>query len=286
MRFTAIDFETANSQRSSVCALGIARVRDGNVVFRRSWLVRPQPFRFDPWNVYIHGITADAVESAPEFDVLWNSIREVLSDEIVVAHNASFDFSALRAALDVFGLGYPSLSYLCSLLIARRVWPQFASYRLDVLASSFGISFKHHDAEEDAAAAAELLIRAGNELKADSVERLASLCEVTPGVLFPGGYSPCTGERTAGNHHIDISHLAIKPTALLGKRIVFTETLAHYTRAEAAKVVEFAGGSVMTSVSKKTDYVVAGADPGSKIDKARELGVQVIDEDALNDLLG
>ena len=75
-------------------------------------------------------------------------------------------------------------------------------------------------------------------------------------------------------------------TKLAGKTFVLTGTLAHFTRDEAKKMIEDAGGKVTGSVSKKTDYVVAGADAGSKLDKAREIGVAVIDEKGLNHLLG
>jgi DNA ligase (NAD+) len=75
-------------------------------------------------------------------------------------------------------------------------------------------------------------------------------------------------------------------TKLAGKTFVLTGTLARYTRDEAKKMIEDAGGKVTGSVSKKTDYVVAGADAGSKLDKAKELGVTVIDEQAMKELLG
>src|SRR6266487_1227090 len=74
-------------------------------------------------------------------------------------------------------------------------------------------------------------------------------------------------------------------TKLAGKTFVLTGTLAHYTRDEAKKMIEDAGGKVTGSVSKKTDYVVAGADAGSKLDKAKELGVKVIDEKGMAELL-
>jgi DNA ligase (NAD+) len=74
-------------------------------------------------------------------------------------------------------------------------------------------------------------------------------------------------------------------TKLAGKTFVLTGTLPNLTRDEAKKMIEDAGGKVTGSVSKKTDYVVAGADAGSKLDKAKELGVSVIDENGMQALL-
>jgi DNA ligase (NAD+) len=73
---------------------------------------------------------------------------------------------------------------------------------------------------------------------------------------------------------------------LAGKQFVLTGTLPRYSRDEAKSMIEEAGGRVIGSVSKKTDYVVVGADPGSKLEKARSLGVKTIDEDGLVRLLG
>jgi DNA ligase (NAD+) len=77
----------------------------------------------------------------------------------------------------------------------------------------------------------------------------------------------------------------IRGTTLAGKTFVITGTLANYSRDAAKKLIEDAGGKVSGSVSKKTDYVIAGEDPGSKIEKARELGVKVIGEDELQKLV-
>jgi DNA ligase (NAD+) len=74
-------------------------------------------------------------------------------------------------------------------------------------------------------------------------------------------------------------------TKLTGKTFVLTGTLAHFTRDEAKKMIEDAGGKVTGSVSKKTDYVVAGADAGSKLDKANQLGLKVIDEKEMETLV-
>jgi DNA ligase (NAD+) len=73
---------------------------------------------------------------------------------------------------------------------------------------------------------------------------------------------------------------------LVGKTLVLTGTLPNLTRPEATARIEAAGGKVTGSVSKKTDYVVAGDDPGTKLTKAQDLGTEVLDEDGLLALLG
>jgi DNA ligase (NAD+) len=74
-------------------------------------------------------------------------------------------------------------------------------------------------------------------------------------------------------------------TKVAGKNFVLTGMLQNLSRDEAKKMIEDQGGKVSGSVSKKTDYVVAGSDPGSKLDKAKELSVAVIDEDQLRALV-
>jgi DNA ligase (NAD+) len=73
---------------------------------------------------------------------------------------------------------------------------------------------------------------------------------------------------------------------LAGKQFVLTGTLPNYSRDQAKQMIEEAGGRVTGSVSKKTDYVVVGADAGSKLEKARALGVKTVEEAELLRLLG
>jgi DNA ligase (NAD+) len=77
-----------------------------------------------------------------------------------------------------------------------------------------------------------------------------------------------------------------KEGRLAGKQFVLTGTLPHYTRDEARKMIEEGGGRVTGSVSKKTDYVVAGGEAGSKLDRAKSLGVTILDETEWLKLLG
>jgi DNA ligase (NAD+) len=71
-----------------------------------------------------------------------------------------------------------------------------------------------------------------------------------------------------------------------GKTFVLTGTLPNLSRDNARALIEAAGGKVSSAVSKKTDFVLAGEEAGSKLERARELGVRVIDEDEFNRMLG
>jgi DNA ligase (NAD+) len=78
----------------------------------------------------------------------------------------------------------------------------------------------------------------------------------------------------------------VKSDKFAGKSFVFTGGLANRSRQEAGEIVQQHGGKVSGSVSKKTDYVVVGTDPGSKYDKAKELGVTILSEPEFEKLLG
>ena len=102
-----------------------------------------------------------------------------------------------------------------------------------------------------------------------------------------GNLQLCERLRAAGvRTEIERKGPAISDERFAGKQFVLTGKLETLSRDEARALIELRGGRVTSSVSKKTDYVVAGEDAGSKLDKAQELGLNVIDETGLKSLLG
>ncbi len=130
-----------------------------------------------------------------------------------------------------------------------------------------------------------------DKLMAASVEELTEVNEVGPRVAAsvreffdePRNHKLVERLRQAGLQFKGLAKL--RGTQLAGKTFVITGTLPNYSRDEAKALIEDAGGKTSGSVSKKTDYVLAGAEAGSKLDKAKELGVTVIDETQLLKLI-
>jgi DNA polymerase-3 subunit epsilon len=187
LNFTAIDFETANSSAASACSVGLVKVRDGVVVDRAAWFIRP-PAGFDhfnEWNTRIHGIMAPDVAGA----LLWSEqlpdLVAFADDDILVAHNAGFDMGVIAAACRASFIDIPDVRYLCSLQVARKTY-SLESYRLPMAAMAAGFEdFAHHDALADSEACAAIIVHAAHRHDASSIEDLARITGSRLGAIGP-----------------------------------------------------------------------------------------------------
>lgn len=188
----AIDFETANEERGSICSVGLAWIDEGEVVRVEERLVRPRDMRFSSFNIAIHGIRPEHVEDAGEFPEVMDEFADDFRGATMIAHNAAFDFSAWRATLDKYRMAWPELSYLCSVKMAQRVWPDLPSHKLNIIAGHLGLRFVHHNAAEDAAVCARASIEMARSLGVTDIRDIPARIGMKPGRLFSGGYEACT----------------------------------------------------------------------------------------------
>ena len=247
--FNAIDVETANADRASICQIGIVHVRDGAVVDRWQTLLNPEDW-FDPWNVSIHGINERDVRKSPTLPEVRDELRRRLRGSVLVSHT-SFDRVAFERAMTRYDLEQLQVTWLDSARIARRAWPERygqSGYGLKNVAKDLGIAFRHHDALEDARAAAQVVIHASVALEM-SIE--GWLRRVTRPIFA----SPTEAAlRRDGNVE----------GALFGETLVFTGALV-VPRREAADMAAAAGCDVASNVTKKTTLLVVGTQAKSKL---------------------
>lgn len=160
MQFVALDVETANRRRGSICQIGIVLFDASGIVDEYETLINPRDI-FSPGNTRIHGIRAGDVTHAPTFAQAAPEILARIDRQIVVAHNAAFDRSCLREACEYSGLRAPWCRWLCSVQVARRIFRgHLERFRLNDVANHLGISFQHHDALDDARTCGEIVRRA------------------------------------------------------------------------------------------------------------------------------
>lgn len=159
--FVAIDFETANQQRDSACAVGLAKVRNGSIEAVRSFLIRPPSSRFE--FTHVHGLRWEDVRDAPTFGELWPTLLPWFDEaEFMAAHNARFDRKVLRACSARNGIRVPGLPFTCTVELARSQWGIYPT-RLPDVCRRLGISLRHHDPGSDAEACARIVLAAEAE---------------------------------------------------------------------------------------------------------------------------
>ncbi len=312
MDFAALDFETANHNWSSPCAVGVAIVRDGQISDSFSTLIRPEPLDFDERNVQIHGICARDVENAPSFPEVWEMIEGRTGPLPLVAHNAAFDIGVLTRCLDVSVKPPSAEEYACTCEAARYVLPGMPNHRLATLAGVFGIHLDHHDPASDALAFAELAILFDRMMDPPGLSSLLRPIQDfgRRAERHSGDWSDAVRLYLCDSHHASFEESENGDICLVvaaeadgrfeNKKFVLTGELNFMPRADAEEVIRRQGGRVMSSVSRMTDYVIAGEDElarfertgrsTTKLNKAKVLAaagakVHVLNEEEFIDMI-
>lgn len=263
MDFIAIDFETANEKRSSPCSIGIAVVKNGQVVKKVHHLIRPKEMRFMPINIGIHGIRPAMVENELEFDEVWEKIKHYFNGNLIIAHNTSFDISVLRKSAELYNIELPSFEYICTMKLAKNFYRGIENAKLNTVNDSLGYEFKHHDALYDALACSNILLNICEELKCDDINQISKLIGVTIGTVDSTGYKPSSTKGRILKTSNIISNPKkenllerFKEDAFKNEVVVFTGGLNSMSRDEAMRLVRRLGGTTGSSVTKKTKILV------------------------------
>lgn len=263
MNFVAIDFETANEKRNSPCSIGIVVVENGEIIEKVHHLIKPKEMRFMPINIGIHGIRPGMVKDELEFDKVWEKINHYFNNNLVIAHNASFDISVLRNTLELYNIEMPSFQYICTMKLSRNFYIGLDNARLNTVNKFLGYEFKHHDALADAMACSNILLSICEELNCSNINEISNLVGVTLGCVNQRGYKPSSTKgrilKRSNRQRLEKSENEMKKfnfTAFENQVVVFTGGLASMTRDEAIRLVRKLNGAVGSSVTKKTTCII------------------------------
>ena len=153
--FAAIDFETANYDRSSVCSVGAVIVRDGAIVDKFYSLIQPESNSYNYWCTQVHGLCRADTDDAPVFPDVWAQIEPMIEGLPLVAHNRPFDEGCLRAVFRTYQMDYPEYEFLDTLAASCRLQPNLENHQLQTVAAACGFQMEnHHHALADAEACA------------------------------------------------------------------------------------------------------------------------------------
>lgn len=158
--FVAIDFETANQHRTSVCSIGLVFVENSCIVDKYYELIKPVPNFYSYWNTQVHGLTASDTQNAVGFGTIWQDISARIGDLPLVAHNSTFDEGCLKASLLEYGLPVHTNTFYCTYRKAKKVLPELPNHKLGTVSSYLGFKLdNHHHALADAEACAHIALK-------------------------------------------------------------------------------------------------------------------------------
>ena len=159
--FVAIDFETANGSRSSVCSVGIVVVRNGEIVDKFYSLIHPTPNYYAQFCQEVHGLCDQDTCHAPCFPEVWEEIKPRIEGLPLVAHNSRFDESCLKAVHASYKMDYPNYIFHDTLAASRQAFGKsIPNHQLHTAAAACGYDLTaHHHALADAEACAAIALK-------------------------------------------------------------------------------------------------------------------------------
>ena len=158
--FAALDFETANQHRSSVCSIGLVFVENGIIVDKYYELIKPVPNFYSYWNTQVHGLVFSDTEHAQQFSDLWIDISKRIKNMPLVAHNSMFDEGCLKEVLQAYQLPMHQNKFLCTYRAAKKMFPNLPNHKLPTVSQYLGFHLEsHHNALADAEACAHIALR-------------------------------------------------------------------------------------------------------------------------------
>lgn len=268
LKFTVIDFETANKDRCSAIVMGIAHFHGNRLVDAKEYRfknVDGADFEF----THIHGLTADDVLNEPYFDTHWTEIEKELEGKLIVAHNADFDYSVLKSLLEHFKLALPDCQISCTYKLAKQVLKREDSYALKNLCESYEIPYWKHQAVYDAISAGILfMVIISKSSGLLNIEPMLKGISSKKSENSKASKSKKTATKIQANstsaeglNYSDLSQY-ITPTMFEGKNIVVTGKYYILDRQEVEEYVLKMGAKLMTHVNGRTALVIIGDEPG------------------------
>jgi len=273
--FIALDYETANSEYESICSIGYTVVENGEIASNFYSLIKPpNEFSFfDPFNTSIHGITKKDVKDAPTFKEIWHDLHNlyVIKNLPLAVHYAGFDIHVTKAILEFNEIDFQEIRFYDTCTVSKKVWPELINFKLNTISNFLNIDLEHHDASSDANACALIALEHMKSLETNSLAETAQKFGYDLGILNKIGikrmsdFKKYASDRNHGNYTYSNSSKDFSPerevysdSEIFGKSLVFTGGLESMTRPAAIQRAVNNGAKVLSSVSKKTDYLVDG----------------------------
>lgn len=264
MEFLVIDFETACSDNSSICQVGLVKCVNGECITLIDSFINPNT---EFTNTKIHGISKEDVKDSPTFKEVYPEIKQYLNGSIVFNHNGS-DKSKFEEACEKADLPIFEVTWLNSATLVRRTWSQFSNsgYGVEEMCKFLGIDYKPHNAALDSKATAQI-IKIASDLKGYSVEDWETelLQTAKRRSRIYQQYDSTQKIKGEIKHAPDLSSVENKENPFFGKKVVISGTYVTWPdRNELGRILKELGADIDGDIGKYTNYLCAGAGVGPK----------------------